>query len=66
MAFLSNELPFQGIKNALFIIYGAFPVIDAYNTNAWEDFWNTNVTYWPLSHFEAGNALRPLSLLYLN
>lgn len=62
MAFPSNELPFQGIMNVLFISYGAFPVIDAYNTNAWEGFLNTNVTYWPLSHLEAGNDMRTLSL----
>lgn len=66
MAFPSNELPFWGIMNDLFISYGDFPVIDAYNTNAWEGFLNTNVTYWPLSHLEAGNATRPLSLLYPN
>lgn len=38
MAFPYNELPFRGIKNALYISYGAFPVIDAYNTNAWGGF----------------------------
>lgn len=58
MAFPSNELPFRDIMNALFISYGAFPVMDAYNTNAWEGFLNTNATYWLLSHLEAGNAMR--------
>lgn len=52
--------------NALFISYGAFLVIDTYNTNAWEAFLNTNVTYWPLTHLEAENAMRLLSLLYPN
>lgn len=66
MAFPYNEHPFRGIKNALYISYGAFPVIDAYNTNAWEGSLNTNVTYGPLSHLEAGNATRLLSLLYPN
>lgn len=66
MAFPYNELFFRGIKSALYISYGAFPVIDAYNTNAWEGSLNTNVTYGPLSHLEPGNATRLLPLLYPN